>query len=269
MLEVFFVLIFLNALTVFFYASATLLQYRALRKPQTYSKLLTFLVAISAVLFHALVLYYSIDINEGQNLSALNMFSLVSWLVALLLIFMSLTKPVANLSLVIFPLAAVSIFIAIAVPGQHVIDTANDPRQLVHILLSVLSFGVFVLATAQSVILALQERRLRDKQASGIWLKLPALDVMEAILFQLVLFGFIVLTVLLVTSFYFYHQLLWQRFLQKTIFACTAWVVFAALLVAHKFLGWHGKKVAYCTLLGICLLLLTYFSTTILIGFLL
>lgn len=267
MLGVFFVLILLNTLTVMFYTGAAALQYGALRRPQTHSKLLAFSAGFCAVLFHAVMLYHWIDVGHGQDLNVLNMFSLVAWLVALLLIVMSLAKPVENLSLFIFPMAALSILVAVAVPGNHVIDTAKDPRQLVHILLSVMSFGVFFLATAQSIILAIQERRLRDKQASGIWLKLPALDTMEAILYQLILLGFIVLTVLLVTSFYFYHHVLWQRFLQKSILACLAWIVFAALLVAHKFWGWHGRKSAYGTLLGICLLLLTYFSSTMLVGF--
>lgn len=269
MLEVPFVLILLNTLTVMFYSGAAVMQYSALRRPQRHSKFLIFFAGVCAVLLHAVMLYHWIDVGHGQNLNALNMFSLVAWLVALLLIIMSLAKPVENLSLFFFPLAALSILMALAVPGNHVIDTAKDPQQLFHILLSVASFGVFILATVQSIILAIQERRLRDKQATGVWLKLPALDVMEAILFQLIILGFILLTVLLVTSFYFYHQILWHRFLQKSILACLAWVVFAALLVAHKFLGWHGKKAVYCTLLGICLLLLTYFSTTIWVGYLL
>ena len=252
-----------------FYTGAAALQYRILKRPRAHSKWLAFFAGLCAVLFHAGMLYHWIDVAHGQDLNALNMFSLVAWLVALLLIVLSLAKPVENLSLFIFPMAALSILVAVAVPGQHVIDTAKDPQQLVHILLSVASFGVFTLATVQSIILAIQERRLRDKQASGIWLKLPALDVMESILFQLIILGFMLLTVLLVTSFYFYHQVLWQRFLQKSILACLAWVVFAALIVAHKFLGWHGRKAAYCTLLGVCLLLLTYFSTTMLVGFLL
>lgn len=259
--------VLLNIITVLLYSSAAAIQYGALLKPSTKSsKALMLVVGITAVFVHALMLHHLIDLSTGQNLSTINLFSLVTWLIALLMIALAMFKPMENLSLFIFPLAGLSIILAFTLPGQHLIKTADDPRELVHIILSVLSFSVLVLAAIQASLLAMQQQKLRLKQTHGIWSKLPALETMEAILFQLIMLGFMLLTVLLVTSFYFYHDVLWHRFLDKAILACSAWLVFASLLLGRQFFGWRGKKAVWCTLGGIGLLTLTYFSTYMILG---
>lgn len=255
-----------NILTVLLYTGAALMQYRALNGTVRQARSSLFGFGFLAVTAHALMLYHWIDVGGGQNLSPLNLFSLVSWLVATLLMIFALSKPLENLSVFIFPLAAFSILLVMVLPTSHVVDTGRDPKQLVHILLSVLSFSVLVMAAVQALLVAIQQHRLRFKQGSGLWHKLPALETMEAMLFQLISLGFVLLTILLATSFTFYHALLWQGFWQKSLFACAAWLTFATLLTGRRIFGWHGKKAIYCTLGGIALLFLTYISSTVIIG---
>lgn len=251
-----------NIASVLLYTTAASSQYLALVRPRSYSKKLILPLGLVAVALHGFALYHEIEIGIGQNLTALNLFSLVTWLVAVLTLATAVFKPVANLGLIIFPLAAFSMILAISAPGQHIIDTGADPRQLVHILLSVLTFSILVMAALQAMLLAYQQHRLRTKQ----FYQLPPLETMEKLLFQLIMLGFLFLTVLLITSFYFYHAVLWQRFLQKSVFASAAWLMFAVLLLGRQVLGWRGKKAVYCTLAGIGLLILTYISTSVLIG---
>lgn len=255
-----------NILSILLYALAASSQYAALVRPARAAQWLLLGCGVAAVLLHGAALYHWIDIEHGQNLSTMNLFSMVTWLVAILTLGVTLRQPSGSLGLIIFPLAGFSIVLAMLAPGHHVIDTSADPRQLIHILLSVLTFSVLVMAALQAVLLSFQQHRLRDKNGNGFLYKLPPLETMESMLFQLIMLGFLLLTVLLTSSFYFYHEQLWQGFLQKSLFATGAWVMFAVLLVGRQLLGWRGKKAVYCTLSGIGLLVLTYISSSFIIG---
>ncbi len=134
------------------------------------------------------------------------------------------------------------------------------PTSLVHILLAILTTGVFAFAGVQALLLALQDRLLHQKSHIH-WLdKLPPLERMESFLFQIIWGGFILLTVLLLSSFYYYHDAVWSHLLSKTLLACISWIIFVVLILGRRLLGWRGKKALYFTAVGIGIVLLLYFS---------
>jgi len=253
----------MNVVIMGLYGGAASMQVLGVRKNAFKARPWALLTGFTAVVFHAFALYHWIDLDSGQNLTTFNLFSLVTWFVSLLILLMALVKPIENLLVFIFPLAALSILLVILVPGQHVLQTGSHPRQLIHILLSVCAFSVLSIAGLQAILLAIQERRLRVTHSIGVWKNVPPLETMETILFQMISLGFLLLTILLVSSFYSYHALLTAHFLNKSILAVSAWFVFAVLLSGRKFLGWRGKKAIYCTLSGlfilVCIFSFSYF----------
>lgn len=237
------------------YGTAAGVQACGMRSQAIKSRNWVLFLGFLAIVLHATLLHSWIDVDTGQNLTRFNILSLVAWLVALLALVMGLTKPIENIVLFIFPLAAMSIVLGVVIPGEHILQTGGNLRQLFHILLSVSAISVLSLAGLQAILLALQERRLRVKSTLGIWRAIPPIETMEEMLFQIVAIGFFLLTVLLFSSFYFYHSLLWSVMLGKTLLAATAWFIFAGLLLARLFLGWRGRKTIYGTLGGQLLLL--------------
>jgi ABC-type uncharacterized transport system permease subunit len=163
---------------------------------------------------------------------------------------------------VIFPIAALSIALALEFPSSHIINTAAHPKQFIHILLSVVTFSILAIAGLQVIILALQERFLRLKYFE-ISNTLPPIETMERLLFQMIAIGAFLLSILLVSSIYSFHDILARQILQKTILTFLAWSVFIVLLVGRYYFGWRGKKAMYCTLSGVVLLTVTYFSSLI------
>jgi ABC-type uncharacterized transport system permease subunit len=172
---------------------------------------------------------------------------------------MAIKRPVAYLSLLIFPLAALSIFLVHQFPSYHIIQTIKDPKQFSHILLSIITFSMLLLAGLQAITLAFQEKFLKQKyfQISQI---LPAIETTEKILFEMIAIGAVFLSLVLVTSLYFFREIMWQSFLQKTILTFMAWLVFTLLLIGRHYFGWRGRKAIYCTLSGVMILTSIYFS---------
>lgn len=253
-------MMFLNFITVLAYGLAASMQGVTSARFGLPRKKPMILLGLLAVLGHATFLHHSIDTAAGQNLSALNLASLACWLMALFFTVLVIVRPFEKLAVVLFPLAALSILLVCSYPQQHLIVTASDLRSLLHILLAVVTFSVFAFAGIQAFLLALQDRHLRLKNHFSWLNRLPPLDAMENLLFQTLVIGFLLLTVLLWSSVYFYHEALWSQRLSKTVVACVAWLIFAALILGRKLLGWRGKKALVCTSLGVSLVLFLYFG---------
>jgi ABC-type uncharacterized transport system permease subunit len=251
----------LTTLTISFYSLVIMLQaWQIVKKSRTYSWVY-FLLGFLAILSHGILLHYWIDTPQGQNISFVNLFSLVAWLVALLVLLAALIKPITNLTLLIFPIALISVFLKLIFPGVILINMQNHPKELIHILLSTFAFSILCVCGLQAFFLAIQEYLLRHKRAVGFIQLLPPLQRMEKLLFQMIAMGFIFLTILLVSSFWSFGYAAITDFWQKTLLSLFAWGVFAILLIGHRYLGWRSWLVIRYTLGGVFLVMLAYFGS--------
>ncbi|MCH9769840.1 MAG: cytochrome c biogenesis protein CcsA [Gammaproteobacteria bacterium] len=249
--------------TISAYALAALLQALALPCPRTEAKWLSVFLGLVAVCLHALMLHTWIDLPGGQNLNFFNLLSLGLWLVAIIVIVMEMFKSVEILAVIALPLAAISIVLAHSFPQILILRTSTNLSALFHIILSILTFSVLCVAGLFAVLLWLQDIALRYRPSSVLINKLPPLQTVEHLLFQAIAFGFVLLTVLLVSSFYFYHDLLWQQtwLWSKSLLAIIAWLIFLILLIGRWRLGWRGRKVIIYTLTALVLLVVVYLGS--------
>ncbi len=216
-----------------------------------------------AFVSHAYLLYQWIDGGAGQNLTYYNVLSQLAWLTCLLILVTAFFKPTENLTVLIFPFAAMSIFLVSQNPGSHIVAAGASHQQLLHIFLSLLAFSMIGLAALQAILLTVQERQLRMHQGGGIIDVLPPLETMEVLLFQMLFVGFVLLTSVLVTNLLFFDNVFASHVLQKTVLASLAWFTFAVLLLGRLSLGWRGKTAVSWTLGGTFLLMLSYFGGAI------
>lgn len=251
-----------SILTIICYVLAAIVQSMNLIGHGRYTKFGMMLFGFIAVCLHALLLHQWIDVTAGQNLNFFNLLSLTIWLVALLVLVMALFRSVEVLVLFSFPIAAISILLVLRFPEAEIIQTSASPNALFHILLSILTFCVLCVAALLALLLALQDSLLRKKHGSVFMGKLPPLETLERLLFQVNSLGFILLSALITTSLYFYCDILWHSMalLQKTFLAAAAWIIFAVLLWGRFVWGWRGRKAIYGTLIGVVLLFLAYFG---------
>lgn len=225
---------------------------------------LFWLSSSAAVVLQGWLLHCAIDLPQGQNLAGLNMLALIFWLMALLVLLLSLRRPLTHLSILVFPCAAISTLLIPIFPSLAVVNTAANPKQLIHILLTLLTLSVLCIAAFQAIVLAVQEYKLRQKQSAPWILQLPPVETMENLLFSIILFGFILLTAVIITSgYFFFDNDLTPVLIQKTIVVIIAWVIFAVLLLGRRLLGWRGRKAIYSTLFGVMLLVIIYFSSVL------
>ncbi len=220
-------------------------------------------VALLAALLHAGVLYGALRADEALNLALANAATLVTWAVVALYLVTALYRPIDNLGIFLLPAAALAIVLAWLAPGRPVLLRADSAMEVAHVVISVVAYGLLTLAALQGLLLLLQERQLRRRQAGRLLRALPPLETMEQLMFQLIGIGFLLLTLTLVSGALFSEELFGKplRFTHHMVLSLLAWVVFAALLLGHWRFGWRGRPAARWALGGFVLLALAYFGS--------
>jgi ABC-type uncharacterized transport system permease subunit len=217
-------------------------------------------VSIVAVLLHAIVLYQNMLTIEGINLGFFNAASLVAWVISLLLLLSLPHKPVENLIIIFFPIAAVTLALATIFDSTRFLSTEIFGVQL-HVLSSILAYSLLSLSTFQALFLAMQEYSLRRKRFRWVLRRLPPLKVMEILLFQMIVIGFSLLSISLITGIIFLEDIFAQHLVHKTVLSIAAWIIFAILLWGRWFHGWRGNLAIRWHLSGFIMLMLAYFGS--------
>lgn len=218
------------------------------------------LIALTAILVHAFLLYPEVFTPSGLNLGFVYAASLIALTSAVLLAISALFQPVGNLGIALFPVAAATIGLMLAYPNGQLLTDASWQLQ-VHILCSLLAYSILGLAVFQAILLSIQDQHLRNRQPGGFIRALPPLAVMESLLFQMIATGFALLTLALVTGFLFLEDIFAQHLVHKTTLSIIAWVVFGILLWGRWRFGWRGRTTLSWTIGGFIFLMLAYFGS--------
>lgn len=220
---------------------------------------------IIGIILHGYLLHRLIDINNIQNLAFFNLFSLVAWVVLVLISIASLQKAFSSLLIIALPIAFIAIILPTIFPQTYMINTSADPKMLIHILLSTFAFSVLCIAALQAILLGLQEWLFRHHRQGSIIIQiLPPLEIMELLLFQLITAGFILLTIVLIDSLMVFNPLFVSPIWQKLLLSLFAWIVFACLLLGRWIFGWRGRTAVRSTIIGVTLITIVYFGSVLL-----
>ena len=185
--------------------------------------------------------------------------SFVAWVVATLLFLTSFSKPIHSLGILVYPLSAIAVIIAFLFPETQ--GKLLSMSIAAHVFLSIGAYALLAIAAAQSVLLSIQERLLHEHNFNTFVDKLPALQSMEEFLYQTLKMGFLLLTLSLISGYYYIDDFFTQKLTYKTILSVIAWFGFAGVLLGHKVFGWRGKLVALSTQIAFSVLVLSYFGT--------
>ena len=95
--------------------------------------------------------------------------------------------------------------------------------------------------------------------------RLPPLQTMERLLFQLIFFGFFLLSLTLVSGLLFVDNLFAQHLVHKTVLSFCAWLTFGLLLYGRLRHGWRGRTAVRWALSGYTVLVLAYFGSKLIL----
>ena len=171
---------------------------------------LVMITGTAAVLLHTYAVYIVLHTGDGIQLGFFPVSSLIAWLIAGLVLISSIRKPLQNLFVALFPLAAIAVILATLAP-----TTAESKPYSIgiisHILCSILAYSVFTIAAVQAILVTLQDHQLKHHHTRGIVNALPPLQLMEKLMFEMQWAGQLLLSVSLITGIIFIDDIFAQH----------------------------------------------------------
>lgn len=227
----------------------------ALVRKKPIAKGLSLAMLFIGMIAHGVVLLPQVVTLYGLNFNVFNILSLTSLFFLLFYGLFCLYRPILSLGI----LAAPAAFIGLSAgyfgraPYQPLTDLSLGMQA--HILLSIAAYCVLFMASLQAIFLRLQIHELKHRTIHRVWVeKLPPLESMESLLFDMILVGFVLLSMALGLGFAYVEDLMAQHIAHKTVFSVLSWLLFGALLVGHWRAGWRGKRAANITIYAFILL---------------
>lgn len=220
-----------------------------------------FTTAIIAIALHLLLIKDLIFGGTGQNFSILNVASLISLIVASLTTLAMLKMRIWFLLPVVYSFAIINLLASTMLSGAFITHLEAQPQVLLHISLALFSYSTLMIATLYAIQLAWLDHKLKHKKSLQLNPNIPPLMMVERQLFKIIIVGYSLLTVTLITGYVFIDDIMAQGKTHKAVLSLMAWIVYSVLLWGHYRQGWRGRKVIWFSLIGAFLLTLAYFGS--------
>ena len=229
-------------------------------KPLTHYFVPTITFALAS---HAYWLFQQILMLNGQDLSILNVLSLLTFIISLLSTLASKRPKTELLLPVVYTFTVLNFIVITYLPSNFVTYIEIHPQIAVHIVFALLAYSILSIAILLALQFAYLDYRLKKRKLPLTKINMPPLMTLEKNLFQIIFLGFILLSGALLTGFIFAEDMFAQGIVHKTILAIIAWIIYAILLWGHFARGWRGRFTIYITVIGTSLLTLAILATTL------
>lgn len=221
------------------------------------------LLMVAPLALHAAVLAQSMLRPDGLYLGVGNAVSVILALAVLIYGVSSLFYRLDALNLLVLAAAAALSLLPLALPPVKPLGNTHLLAFKMHLLIALLAYSLFTIASLHVLLMALVERRLHAHNLPAFLQALPPLLSMEQLLFRIIAAGFVLLTLTLVSGIMFSEELFGTplQVTHKTVFGVLSWLIFAALLAGRAVYGWRGRIAMRWTLAGFVSLLLAYIGS--------
>lgn len=243
------------------YSGSWLLLIKSAFSRQPINTLAFYLPMVVALCAHSFWCFKVLHTPAGYIFSFYQVTSLFFLVMNILVTLSSIKKPVKNLFILLIPLSILALFIGHFFVSTNNHTTTMSATMISHVLLSVIAYSLLTIATLQAMVLAYQYRKLKSKHPGGLIGILPPLQTMEKLMFELVGFGFLLLSLSVFSGLLFIDDMFAQQLAHKTVFSLSSWVIYAIILFGRFYSGWRGILAIRWLMAGFVALMLAYFGS--------
>jgi cytochrome c-type biogenesis protein CcsB len=143
----------------------------------------------------------------------------------------------------------------------------KSPWLGIHASLCFLGYACFLMAFCFGIMYLWQEKEVKSKRPDIFFFRLPALGFVDRLGYRSVAFGFVFLTLGIITGSV-WAQKAWGSFWSwdpKETSSLVMWLVYLVYLHGRLIAGWRGRKSAYIAIIGFLAMLFTYFGVSFLL----
>lgn len=133
-------------------------------------------------------------------------------------------------------------------------------------VMAIISGLCVAMTVAWVVWLFVKYRKTVDPKAGGRFISaLPDPGILDELAYQTILFGFLFLTVGIITGAVWANSA-WGRYWSwdpKETWSLVTWLIYASMIHARIVRGWRGRRTIYLSLLGFAAVMFTYFGVNL------
>jgi len=256
--------------TIFFYLMSTAGYFAYLFLQKNYLNRSGYFLLITGFLCNSAAILYGF-LKSGQipvhNLH--ETLVIVGWSIAGVFILFQYKFNLRIFGIYAAPLAAIVMVFASQVSSEpvQIKNIVNNFWLIFHIISIFISYASFVLAGGLGFMYLAQENAIKTKKHGFFFRRLPSLELLDTAGYTCIVVGFTMLTIGLATGLV-YAKMVWGKFWSwdpKEVWSGIAWLLYAALLHERLTTGWRGRKAAIMAIVGLAVLLFTFFGVNFLL----
>jgi len=152
---------------------------------------------------------------------------------------------------------------------QPLLPALKSNWLIAHVITCFLGYAAFAVSCGLAFMYLLRSKEPeKAKSAAESAGFLPEKSAIDDLVYQTVLVGFLLLTVGIATGSIWAHSA-WGTYWSwdpKETWSLITWLVYATLLHARMMKGWHGKRIAWFSIIGFACVLFTYFGVNFILS---
>jgi cytochrome c-type biogenesis protein CcsB len=218
----------------------------------------------------------SYDLGVGHVPLANLYESMIFFAWAIILIYLIIEWRTKNRIVGVFvvPVAFLAMAYASIAPGinnriEPLIPALQSNWLTAHVVTCFMGYAAFTVAFGCGLIYLLKNMEKSDaEKPSGFLSKLPALAILDALIYQSTALGFVFLTIGIMTGSIWAHYA-WGSYWSwdpKETWSLITWLIYAIMLHSRYVRGWRGKRLAILAIIGFACVLFTYLGVNYLPG---
>lgn len=149
---------------------------------------------------------------------------------------------------------------------QPLLPALKSNWLIAHVLTCFFGYAAFAISFGISILYLFKGQAI--KSSATVFSRLvPDHDVLEELSYQMVIIGFIMLTLGIITGAVWANSA-WGTYWSwdpKETWSLITWFVYAAMLHSRLVSGWRGKKLALFSIVGFCCVIFTYLGVNLLL----
>jgi ABC-type uncharacterized transport system permease subunit len=206
--------------------------------------------AYLGMVFHFVALAEAVQQSGELSLASLSVAaSVLGFLIMVVFMIVYMVYQTTSPGIVVFPLVFLLTFVGASGQEPFVLtsSTAQWGWLVAHISLILAGYAALVLSFSASLLYLFQERALKAKHVSGLFTRLPPLQVTDEIGFRSLLIGFPFMTAGLVAGMVIAQAHFGRVDFRdaKILLSLLMWAVYLILLYTRWSAGWRGRRAAY------------------------
>jgi cytochrome c-type biogenesis protein CcsB len=197
-----------------------------------------------------------------------------SWTIALIYLLLEIKTGSRIIGAFVAPFAFLAMAYASFSPNmatriQPLLPALKSNWLIAHVMTCFLGYAAFAVSCSLSIMYLIKKPREKTPAGNkGLLALFPELAVLDDLVYQTIVIGFLLLTAGIATGAIWAHSA-WGSYWSwdpKETWSLITWLVYAALLHARMMKGWYGKRIAWLSILGFACVLFTYFGVNFLLS---